>query len=315
MTGYQALRDHCAWIDLSSRGKIRATGEDRVRFLHAMSTNHVQQLTPGTGCYAFLLNAQGRILADANIYCFEDHFLLDTEPETRHTVVEHLDKYIIADDVTLEDVTATLPSLSLEGPRSAEILASLGAPLPATPLAWAPWERCVVAAAGITGSAAFSIFFPADERDSLRASLAHAGVVEAAADEVRLVRMENGRARYGEDFSDAHIPHETQLFHAVHFNKGCYLGQEIVERVRSRGLVHRLLVRIAIDGAEPPPSGAEVTAEGASVGRISSAVYSPAGGKVLAFAFLRREAVDSPRPLQVGDASAELIGAQPLAPA
>jgi folate-binding protein YgfZ len=315
MTGYQALRDHCAWIDLSSRGKIRATGEDRVRFLHAMCTNHVQQLTPGAGCYAFFLNAQGRILADANIYCFEDHFLLDTEPETRRTIIEHLEKYIIADDVTLEDVTESLPSISLEGPRSAEIMASLGAPLPATPLAWVPWERRGVAANGVTGSAAFSIFYPPDEGESVRDALAQAGVVEAAADDVRRVQMEHGRARYGVDFSDAHIPHETQLLHAVHFNKGCYLGQEIVERVRSRGLVHRLLVRIAIEGTEPPPAGAEVTVEGGAVGRISSAAFSPSAGRVLAFAFLRREVVDSPQPLRVGDASAELIAAKPWAPA
>ena len=102
MKGYQALRESAAWIDLSGRGKIRVTGEDRARLLHAMTTNDVQNLKPGDACYAFFLNAQGRILADVNILCFEDHFLLDTEPETARKVFEHLDKFIIADDVTLE---------------------------------------------------------------------------------------------------------------------------------------------------------------------------------------------------------------------
>ena len=92
-------------MDLSGRGKIRATGEDRARLLHAMTTNQVESLKPGEGCYAFFLSAQGRILADVNLLCFEDHFLLDTEPETRTKVYEHLDRYIIADDVTLEDQT------------------------------------------------------------------------------------------------------------------------------------------------------------------------------------------------------------------
>src|SRR5260370_5428033 len=99
--GYNALANGAAILDLSSRGRIRVTGEDRARLLHAMTTNHVQQLKPGEGLYAFFLNAQGRILADAYVLCFEDHLLLDTEPETRTVVYQHLDRYIIADDVTL----------------------------------------------------------------------------------------------------------------------------------------------------------------------------------------------------------------------
>ena len=106
MNGYKALRESAAWIDLSARGKICVNGDDRARLLHAITTNHIQQLTPGTGCYVFFLNAQGRVLADANILCREDHLLIDTEPEVRERIYAHLDHYIIADDVTLEDMTA-----------------------------------------------------------------------------------------------------------------------------------------------------------------------------------------------------------------
>ena len=119
-TGYTALRESAAWIDLAGRGVIRLTGEDRARLLHAMTTNQVEKLQPGSGCYAFFLNAQGRILADVNILCFEDHFLLDTEPEVRTKVYEHLDRYIIADDATLEDRSAATAVLAIEGPRAAE---------------------------------------------------------------------------------------------------------------------------------------------------------------------------------------------------
>ena len=80
--GYLALRQHAAWIDVSARARIRVTGEDRARLLHAMSTNQIQTMKPGEGCYAFFLNAQGRILADVNVLCFEDHLLLDSEPES-----------------------------------------------------------------------------------------------------------------------------------------------------------------------------------------------------------------------------------------
>src|ERR1700733_10849171 len=129
--GYQALRATAGRIDLSSRGRIRITGDDRARLLHAMTTNHVQDLVPGSGCYAFFLNAVGRVLADANILCFEDSFLLDVEPESRAFLMEHLDKYIIADDVVVEDVTASTVSFGIEGP---EAYAGF-VPVPAAPLA------------------------------------------------------------------------------------------------------------------------------------------------------------------------------------
>src|SRR5437867_10716014 len=109
--GYKALRETAGYLDLSARGKIFATGEDRVRLLHAMTTNHVQQLQPGQGCYAFFLNAQGRMQADVNLFVLPDRILLDVEPEVRERVYGHLDRFIIADDVTLEDASGALTAL------------------------------------------------------------------------------------------------------------------------------------------------------------------------------------------------------------
>jgi glycine cleavage system aminomethyltransferase T len=128
MQGYYELRGGAAWLDVSSRGKIRVAGEDRARLLHAMTTNHIQQLTPGTGCYTFFLTAQGRILADVNVLCRHDSFLLDTEPETLRKLLDHLDRFIIADDVTLEDVTPALATIAVEGPKSPDVLTAAGAP-------------------------------------------------------------------------------------------------------------------------------------------------------------------------------------------
>src|SRR5205085_9556148 len=135
-----ALREGAAWLDLSGRGKIRAVGEDRARLLHAMTTNQVETLKPGEGCYAFFLTAQGLILADANLLCFEDHFLIDTEPETRTKVYEHLDRYVIADDVTLEDQTLRIATIAIEGPKAAAALAEMGAPVPLAPYSWMSWK-------------------------------------------------------------------------------------------------------------------------------------------------------------------------------
>lgn len=285
--GYKALHESAAWLDLSARGRIRITGDDRARLLHAMVTNHVEQLKPGQGCYALFLNAQGRILGDMNLLCFEDAFLLETEPETRRTSCEHLDKYIIADDVTLEDVTDETAEIGIEGPKAAEMLSAAGAPVPEAPWSHANWGERVVARVSITGAAGFAIVGSRGERDELVRLLESAGAVAANAEDASLVRLENGRPRYGEDFTEKHLPQETQLLHAIHFNKGCYLGQEIVERIRSRGGVHRFLVRLAIDAAEPPSPGTPIQAAGKVVGEITSAAWSPVKGNVVALGYVK----------------------------
>lgn len=134
---------------------------------------------------------------------------------------------------------------------------------------------------------------PTEEKSDLAARLGASGIPEARLAETETVRLENGRARYGIDFSEANIPQETQLLHAVHTNKGCYLGQEIVERVRSRGHVNRLLTQLELDTPTPPARGTKVQSGESSVGEISSAAYSPAAGCALAFAIVRAESLQT----------------------
>jgi len=288
-SGYDALRSAAAWLDLSARGRIYATGEDRARLLHAMTTNHVQQLSPGAGCYAFFLNAQGHILADLNLYCLEDRFLLDTEPETRERVFRHLDKYIIADDVALEDLTESMALVAMEGPHATAVLAAAGAPLPDAEYAHAPWDGAMFARVSETGAPGFRLFMPAGDKAGWIARLESAGAVHATPDEVRTVRLEHGKPRYGEDIFDTTLPQETLQMHAVHFTKGCYLGQEIVERIRSRGHVKRLLVRLEVEGEAPLGSGTKVTAGSTEAGEITSSAFSPGLGKVVALAYVRAQ--------------------------
>jgi aminomethyltransferase len=285
--GYQALRERAAWLDLSERGKIRVTGEDRARLLHAMTSNQVETLRPGEGCYAFFLSAQGRILADVNVLCFEDHFLLDTEPQTRTKIYEHLDRYIIVDDVTLEDETDRVATVSIEGPQAAAALAALGAPQPEAPYSSMPWNSRVVARLDTTGQVGFFLMLPAAEKSVILAQLSAAGFPPATADDARTVRIECGRPRYGEELSERYLVQETAQLHAVHFNKGCYLGQEIVERVRSRAQIHRVLRKLEIDTDAPVSAGAKLHSGEAEAGEIASAVFSPASGKTVALAYIR----------------------------
>jgi tRNA-modifying protein YgfZ len=273
--GYDALRTRAAWIDLTGRGEIFATGEDRARLLHAMSTNHVEQLKPGDGCYAFFLNAQGRIQADANILCMHDRLLIDTEPETREKLLTHLNKYIIADDVTLEDASPHLAVIGVEGPEWGQgSLLALRERL-TVPFAHIEWQGGWAANISSTGAPGVRLFLPAERKAQLIGMLEQDGIPQATAEDARIVRLEHGKPRYGDDITDTSLPQETQQMHAVSFNKGCYVGQEIVERIRSQGQVRRVLQKVEYtEGATPE-------------GEITSSAYSPGLGKRVALAYVR----------------------------
>ncbi len=287
MKSYQELRTGAAWIDLSARGKIRVTGEDRARLLHAMTTNNIQQMQPGDGVYALFLNAQGRILADAYIYHLGESFLIDTEPETAGKVLEHLDKYIIADDVTLEDQTANWKAVGIEGPGSVDALKALGLAAPVEDYHVVTWDDGFTARTASTGPLGFRVFVPVAGRAALIERLA--GIPEADHEAAHVVRLENSKPRYGEDITERYLTQESQQMHAVSFTKGCYLGQEIVERVRSRAQVHRHLMPVRIRATQAPPAGTKLKADGKDAAEITSAAYSPALSEVAALAYVRTD--------------------------
>lgn len=285
MQGYNELRTSQAWIDLSDWGKIKVTGEDRARLLHAMSTNNVQDMAPGDSIYAFFLNAQGRILSDAWIVCRPEDFILITQPETRQRVLEHLDQFIIADDAYVEDVTEQFALLSVEGPQ---------APAPHLPITF-------------TGHPGGATLVPVAEKAAFLESLA--GIPRADAEAARIVRLETAKPRYGDEITERFLVQETGQLQAVHFSKGCYLGQEIVERVRSRGQVHRHLRGVRIAGNDVPASGTKLTTPdgGKEVAEIVSAAYSPALEQVAAMAYVRTEAAKPGAELLLGDRAATVV--------
>jgi folate-binding protein YgfZ len=270
--GYNALRQGAAWLDLDTRGRIAARGRDRARLLHAITSNEVKKMVPGDGCYAFLLNPQGRIQADLHLLCLADHFLIDTEPGLREKVRQHIRRYIIADQVELEDVTGQTASIGVEGPAAASLQLAPG-----------EWT---IAPFTVTGQAGYRIYCPLESRADLVRQLESLGAKPATAEDARMVRIENGKPLYGEDIRDTTLPQETQQMQAVSFNKGCYLGQEIVERIRAQGRVNKKLERLELEGAEPPAPGTKLTVEGRDA-EITSAVHSPHFGKVIALAYVR----------------------------
>ena len=183
----------------------------------------------------------------------------------------------------------------------------LGGPLPEPEYATAPWGARTVARVNCTGTGGYFVFLPTEEKTELTAALFAAGVPEATADDARTVRIEHGRPRYGEEITERYLVQETRQLQAVHFAKGCYLGQEIVERVRSQAQIHRALHRLEIEGTAAPEPGTKLTAGDAPAGEIASAVFSPATGKVVALAYVRVPFTQAGTELRAGTAQARVI--------
>jgi len=299
-------------LDLSDRGRIRVTGEDRARLLHAMTTNHVQGLKPGEGQYTFFLNAQGQIQADAYVLCYADHFLLDVEPKTRQSIYEHLDRFIIADDVTLEDITEQTFSLGLEGPDALRLAAEIGITVPPAPYSHTEWDEYSVAAISFTGAPGIRVYGPVARKDSVLANLAVAGAMEATGEDAEASRIMHFKPRYGHDITDRSLPQETQQMGAVHFQKGCYLGQEIVERVRSRGHVNRLLMGFTGESEHAPEPGSKVAYGGKEDGEVTSAVA--VDGKFYGLAVVRTQIAQPGTIVGIDGRPATLVAVHTVAP-
>lgn len=279
--GYQALRTSAAWFDISDRARLRLTGTDRIRLLHALATNPIEGLEPGQWTETLLLTPQGRIVARCRVYIDPDSLLLESEASSRQRLLDYLDQYIIMDDVTVEDETDSTVAIAIEG--LAPPADGFGKTYPSA----------------LTGLGGCWIEAPKAEAEALRARLGNAGLTKAEPTDWETVRVENRVPMHGKDYGEANIPHETQLLDLFSFNKGCYVGQEIVERVQSQGQVNRLLTPVEIETGKVPEN-IEIRLGERVVGELTSAVVSPQTGKVAGFAVVRREALAAGAQLSVG---------------
>jgi folate-binding protein YgfZ len=297
---FQALVSGCGIYDLGGRAKIAVTGGDRVRWLNGMVTNNVRDLAPGHGVYAFMLNAQGRIQAD--LYAFQrgDSLLVDTELGQREKVLQLFDHYIIADDVEIADISDKLVALGLAGPESRHVLERAGISFPDL----APLElctpkcdcacsclQCTVVKGDDPAGTSYEIWLAPDQLKPTWDALVAAGATTVGTDALELRRISFGIPRYGVDIRERDLPQETGQTRALNFTKGCYLGQEIVERIRSRGAVHREFTAFTVEGALPEP-GAKILADEKEAGEITSSAILPlpGGDRSVALGYLRREA-------------------------
>ena len=299
---YWALKESAGLMDLSGRGNLLVRGNDAARFLHGMVSNEVKELQPGRGNYAFFLNVQGHIQADARILRLDaDSFLLDCDRSRVDTVRQLLDKYIIADDVAVVDQTTALACLAIEGPCSLEVVREA---IGFEPPHMLPLEHLEVpdlnlrlARSSISGEFGYWMWGAAPQLADAWSKAAAAGSAMGAravghlASEV--CRIEAGLPRYGAEIAGGSdgktLPQETGQLQALSYTKGCYLGQEIVERIRARGHVNRKLVGLMFDGPQDVVPGSALTAAGKSVGSVTSVAYSYGLRRTIALAMVRRE--------------------------
>jgi folate-binding protein YgfZ len=290
---------HTAGVaSLGHFGWLRVTGEDRVRWLNGMVTNSIQDLKPGAGNFNFILNAQGRIQGTAYAFALEDSILLQTDRTQLPGLITTLDRFIIMDDVELADISDTLTGVALIGPNAASLLAAvdisteLDDPLELVHVTWHSASLNLIRAYSPLVPR-FEIWADAATSRTVLEALAVAGATPISPEPLEWLRILEGTPRYGTDIRDKELPQETAQTQALHFAKGCYLGQEIVERIRSRGAVHRTFAAFRLEGPLPAP-GTPIEADGKSVGELTSTAAIPfASGTVqIGLGYIRREALD-----------------------
>ncbi len=307
---FRALLQGCAIVDMNWQAKLVLSGEDRVRWLNGMVTNNVRDLAPGHGNYSFLLNAQGKIQGDLVSYNRGDYLLATTDRGQAPAIVAIFDRYIIMDDVEVADITDKLATIGVAGRKASEVLSEAGVDV--TQLEFGQVIDTVWREIGISVARSaqppmdgYEVWFSSENADKVWEALRSAGAEPAGSEALELYRMVRGVPRFGVDLRDRDLPQETGQPYALNFAKGCYIGQEIVERIRSRAILHRTFVGFEVDG-EPPAPGTKVQFSDKNAGEMTSAarVPFPSGERTLGLGYAHREIAVPGTVVQIGEQSA-----------
>ncbi len=291
---WRAAREGSAVFVATYRRLLQATGDDRITFLQGMLTNDVKALEPGMGLYAALLTQQGRVVSDLRVFVDGDRVLLDVLAWRSDAVRQALEQFIVADDVELV-AAAEIPVIGIVGPFAAAVAGEmLGAPVnqgAAHTVSRSTFEGATVLVTAVREVGVDALLFncPADTAPPLFAAAVEAGAQPMGMTALDVIRVERGVPWAGVDMDESTLLMETGCDTAISFTKGCYLGQEVVERVAARGHVNRHLTGLIIDGAELPAGGARLLAQGREVGYVTSAVHSQALDRPIALAMVQRK--------------------------
>ena len=313
-----ALRGGCGVYDLGFRARISLTGGDRMRWLNGMVTNNIRDLALGRGVYAFLLNPQGRILGDMFVYNAGEALVVETARSQVEKIIATFDHYIIMDDVEVTDIGDKQTTLGLAGPKSRAVLNAAGIEVPELqPLQMITPHcncdcgcvECTVVRGEDAQHESYEIWLaPQDAYKTWQALLA-AGATPVGSEILEMQRIASGVPLYGVDIRERDLPQETEQMRALNFNKGCYVGQEIVERIRSRGNVHRKFTGLLVEGAAAIVAGAKIISNEKEVGEVTSVatLATPSGERTVALGYIRREVGVPGRAVTIGTAKATVI--------
>lgn len=314
---FRTLLEGAAVFDLSWQAKLVLSGEDRVRWLNGMVTNNIRDLALNHGNYSFVLNPQGRNLGDLMAYNRGEYLLVTTDREQASKLKQLFDQYIIMDDVEVEDITDQLATIGVAGRKAAAMLNAAGidvSALASGQVSDPVWQGVglSVARSVLPQMDGYEIWSTAENLDRVWDALVTEGAKPVGSEALELYRIARGVPRYGADLRERDLPQETGQQHVLNFAKGCYVGQEIVERIRSRGNVHRIFVGFEVQG-DVPAAGDKVMADGKQVGEITSAarVPFPAGERTCAVGYIRREFAEPGTELKLGEQQA-VVSALPF---
>jgi folate-binding protein YgfZ len=287
---FQALTSGCGVFKLD-RAHIALTGADRVRWLNGMVTNNIRDLAVGQGIYAFLLNPQGKIQADLYAFNRGERIVVETESNQVETILQIFDRYIIMDEVEVENLAGQAAVFGAVGPKSAEVLSEHGKemqPLQVAKTQWNGFEITLVRGDNPCVPNYEIWAEPQDAQQLWNALLQKAP--EIRVETLEVFRVACGIPKFGVDIRQKDLPQETGQERALNFNKGCYVGQEIVERIRSRGAVHRMLTGFEVEGAIPSP-GFRIQHEGKDMAELTSVATLPTaeGVHTVALGYGRKE--------------------------
>jgi folate-binding protein YgfZ len=313
---YEAATEDVALADLSHRARWIVNGADAVRFIHGQCTNDVNGLKVGEGCYACFLTPKGKVRGDALIYRLREDLGIELDSAHAESLRQSLEKFIIADDVQIEDVTQAIRQGLVLGPNAAEFLRQHfpGAVLPATlyECAFQPGEWsgdvgiCRTYRADAPG---YELFAAAADFDRIWSNWTQAAPSILDAETLEVLRIEAGIPKFGVDMDENTIPIEAGLESlAISYTKGCYIGQEVISRIHSLGHVNRHLAKLRLAAATPlPQHGDKIQVDGRDIGQVTSAVYSPRYGSGLALGYVRREHATAGTKVSINHQPAEVM--------
>ena len=293
-TDYQVLREGAGIVDLGPRTQIELTGQDRQTFLQGFCTNNIKELQPGDGCEAFLTNLQGKTLGFVLVYCYPESLVLETIAGQTEALTNHLDRYIIQEDVVLHDQTHCWHQWLIAGEQVTALLQKeLTPPVPEQELQHVdtqlqsipvsirnvPWSRYPC----------YAINSQQEQAAAIEKILTSIGCQVCLPEAAEICRIEAGFPQYQQDITDSNLPQEIDRNdRAISFTKGCYLGQETVARIDALGHVNKKLCGLRFSSPDVPAVGSELSIDGKVVARITSPCYSPASESAIALGYVQR---------------------------